>query len=251
MADDRHDESRPDAGSAAASLWERLERPREAGRGSLNAAAIGAAAVALADAEGIEAVSMRHVASRLGVAPMALYRYVAGKTEVFELMVDAVYAEAELPAHGGGWREVLRAHAEQTRSLALRHPWLSHVAARTLAVSLTPNRAAATERGLAALARLGVDPDTAMGVLDTVTHYARGAVAAEVAQADAMAREGWGSRDDLRGGLSLHMNWLMDTGRYPAYRAWTRGAARKDDFDWRFAFGLDCVLDGVAARLGV
>jgi AcrR family transcriptional regulator len=233
------------------SIWARLARPRQPPRSALTHDEIAAAAVALADAEGLDAVTMRRLASRLGVAPMALYRYVAGKQELFQLMVDAVYADAKEPADGSTWRDVLRAYALQTRELTLRHRWLPQVHARSLVVTLTPNRMAASEQALTALAGLGVDADTMMAVLDTVSSYAQGATAAEIAQLRLMEAAGWKTREQLRDALSPHMSWLLATGRYPTYRRYTEQASRKDDFGWRFEIGLDWVLDGIAADVGI
>lgn len=81
------------------------------------------AAIQLADADGLEAVSLRKVATALGVGPMRLYTYIAGKDELLDLMVDAAYAEIR-PA-GDDWREVLRSLAETTRHAAHEHEWLA------------------------------------------------------------------------------------------------------------------------------
>jgi len=74
-------------------------------RSTLTPQRIAAAAVAIADTEGLDAVTMRRLAADLGVAPMAAYRYVSGKDELLELMVDHVYGELTLPSETKGWRE--------------------------------------------------------------------------------------------------------------------------------------------------
>lgn len=81
------------------------------------------AAIALADAEGIGAVTMRSVAGALGAKPMALYHHVAGKEEILDGMVDAVFAEIDLPPQDGSWREALRHRATSAREVLARHPW--------------------------------------------------------------------------------------------------------------------------------
>jgi hypothetical protein len=164
-------------------------------------------------------------------------------------MLDAAYADYAVPA-GANWRDVMRAHAEQTRAVGLRHPWLREISARQV-ILLTPRLMAANETALASLDGLGLDTDTMMAVCQAVTAYAHGALGAEVGQLDLMKRQQWSSGEDLRDAYSPHMTWLMDTGRYPVYRRWTEQADRKDDFAWRFDFGLDCLLDGIAARLGL
>jgi len=79
-------------------------------------------ALELADADGIDALSLRRLAGTLGVTPMALYRYVAGKDELLGAMMDRVFADFELPAPRGDWREDLRAFGRAFRRLLLRHP---------------------------------------------------------------------------------------------------------------------------------
>src|SRR5690349_12346401 len=115
-------------------IWERIERPAAAPRSVLSHQQIAAAAVELADAEGLDSLSMRRLAARLGVAAMAIYRYVSSKQELLELMVDATFAESqegmgEAPC---GWRDVLRAMARQNRARMLRHPWLAQAHSQAL-----------------------------------------------------------------------------------------------------------------------
>lgn len=227
------------------SLWERLERPAPAPRSTLTPDRIAEAAVRIADAEGLDAVTMRRLAGELGVAPMAAYRYVSGKDELLELMVDAVHGELAAPAEAAGWREVLRDHALHTRAMMLAHPWLP----RAGVVVLTPRQMAAAERMLAALDGLGPDPDTMMAAFTTVGAYVRGAVETEIGVLRLMRERGWSTGQETREGLAPRMTWLMSTGRYPVYRRYTREAVRKDDPAWRFETGLDYVLDGLAAHL--
>ncbi|WP_327288951.1 TetR/AcrR family transcriptional regulator [Streptomyces sp. NBC_01198] len=227
------------------SLWERLERPAPAPRSALTPGRIAEAAVRLADAEGLDAVTMRRLAGELGVAPMAAYRYVTGKDELLELMVDAVHRELTVPADVTGWRDTLRAHALDTRAMMLAHPWVP----RAGVVMLTPHQMAAAERMLAALDGLGLDPDTMMAAFATVSAYVRGAVEAEIGVLRLMRERGWSSGQETREGLAPRMTWLMSTGRYPVYHRYTQQAARKDEPAWRFETGLGYVLDGLAAHL--
>jgi AcrR family transcriptional regulator len=80
------------------------------------------AAIELADAEGIDGLSMRRLAEELDAAPMALYRHVANKDDLLEGMVDVVYDEARF-SRDGGWKSALRERAHAMRSALLRHPW--------------------------------------------------------------------------------------------------------------------------------
>jgi AcrR family transcriptional regulator len=233
------------------SIWERIDQPRTPR--TLEHGQIAAAAVALADEHGLDAVSMRRLASDLGVATMALYRYVSSKEDVLWLMVDAV-AEgssgmADQP-EATDWRTVIRRYALDQRAVAVQHPWLFEAGAR-IAINITPNRLARAERTLASLEGLGLDPDTQLAILTTVGTYVWGAAGGQLAQAQLMRRRGWATGDDLRNAYSSQMRWLMGTGRYPHYARMLTDATRKDDSDWRFEFGLDCVIEGIATRLNI
>jgi AcrR family transcriptional regulator len=228
-------------------LWERLERPAPAPRTALTAQRIAEAAITIADAEGLDAVTMRRLATELGVAPMAAYRYVSGKDELHELMVDFAFGELHLPEGAANWREAMRTLALRLRDVLLSHAWVT----RTAWCAPTPNQLALPEAALASLDGLGLDADTAMAVYSTVTAYVHGAVDSEIGLAQMLRARGWSSREEARSGLARQMAWLMNTGRYPMYERYMGEAARKDDPQWQFETGLDCVLDGIAARLGV
>lgn len=103
--------------------------PRTRGpKPGLTVEGIVAAAIELADADGLESLSMRRVAERLGVGTMSLYRYVPGKAELLDVMVDRVNTETERPGDvAGGWRGRLEQIARENRRLFERHPWLLQV----------------------------------------------------------------------------------------------------------------------------
>ncbi|MCQ4082272.1 TetR/AcrR family transcriptional regulator [Streptomyces sp. RB6PN25] len=112
------------AGQQESVIWMRPEqapvgRPAERSR-----AEITAAAVELADHEGLEAVSMRRVASVLGTGAASLYRYVATRDDLLDLMTDSTASEYSLPAPSGDWQPDLLAIARQARQIMRRHPWL-------------------------------------------------------------------------------------------------------------------------------
>jgi AcrR family transcriptional regulator len=85
------------------------------------------AAVALADAHGVEAISMRRIASELGVVPMALYKHVSGKDELLDGMIDVVVGEIDPPAGGTDGKAAIRRRVLSARGALLRHPWASRV----------------------------------------------------------------------------------------------------------------------------
>ena len=86
-----------------------------------------AAAVALADEVGIEALSMRRLAQELGVVPMALYKHVANKEELLDGMVDALVSEIDPPVRDAGWKDAVRLRVLSARRALLRHPWARQV----------------------------------------------------------------------------------------------------------------------------
>jgi AcrR family transcriptional regulator len=136
------------------SIW---LRPERTGRGPVpehDRARITAAAVALADADGLGAVSMRRIASVLGTGPASLYRYVDSRDELLELMADAVAGELDLSRPpSGDWRADLVALAHQLRDAYRRHPWLLDLVPGR--VGIGPRAIDQLEYALAALA--GVD----------------------------------------------------------------------------------------------
>ncbi|MFE3262414.1 TetR/AcrR family transcriptional regulator C-terminal domain-containing protein [Nocardia sp. NPDC059091] len=114
-----------------------------------------------------------------------------------------------------------------------------------------PNQLAVPEAALVALDGLGLDVDAAMAVFSTVTAYVHGAVDSEVRLSQMLHSRGWSTREEARAGLATQMTWLMNTGRYPMYERYIHDADRKDDVQWQFKTGLDAVLVGIAARLGI
>ena len=103
----------------AVTIWDRVERARRGPRPALTHDPIARAAIEIADEHGLDAVSMRRLADRLGVATMALYRYVSGKSDVFELMIDAAYAEMSLP-EATGWRAARRKSRPEPANIAAK-----------------------------------------------------------------------------------------------------------------------------------
>ncbi|MFE7529311.1 TetR/AcrR family transcriptional regulator [Kitasatospora sp. NPDC057542] len=81
------------------------------------------AAVEVADEKGSAALTMRAIAQPLGVEAMSLYHHVAGREEILDGMVDAVFGEIELPSHGADWKSAMRRRAVSARAALLRHPW--------------------------------------------------------------------------------------------------------------------------------
>ena len=98
-------------------------RGNGSGRGRLSRDRVLAAAVALADAGGLESLTMRRLGEDLGVEAMSLYKHVTNKDDLVDGMVDLVFAEIELPTPGAEWRTAMRERAVSVRSALIRHPW--------------------------------------------------------------------------------------------------------------------------------
>lgn len=132
-------------------VWERPERGARGPRPERSRAQITAAAVELADADGLAAVSMRRVATKLATGPASLYRYVSGRAEILDLMVDAMVGKIDLGGRlSGDPVEDLLALAVQSQAIHLRHPWLLDVPSEPL--RLGPNGLDYLEHALRALA---------------------------------------------------------------------------------------------------
>lgn len=199
------------------------------------------AAIRLADADGLEAVSLRKVATALGVGPMRLYGYIGSKEELLDLMVDAIHAEIR-PA-GDSWREVLRSLAETTRQAAHQHEWLADLLGGR--PQLGPH---ALARGETVMAALGdVDLDSIMPMVTAVDAYVIGTVRREIAERRAERATGM---DERRWQVSLgpYLERNFATGRFPALATVVRDAAHLDA-DQTFRLGLGFLLDGIEAHI--
>ncbi|MBV7653465.1 TetR/AcrR family transcriptional regulator [Streptomyces albidoflavus] len=223
-------------------VWERPEPPTRPV--PLDRERIVAAAVALADEGGLEAVSLRKVAARLNAGPMRLYGFISTKDDLFDLMLDEVQAEILPGERAEDWREALGGLARRTREAALRHEWLAELLGGRPA--LGPNGLALTESTLAALDGV-TDVDTALRAVETVSSYFIGAIRREVAALRAERASGLSDREWQRA-RGPHVTRELATGRFPALaRAVHEGS--EVDTATSFATGLEWVLDAVAARL--
>ncbi|GGL07994.1 TetR family transcriptional regulator [Sphaerisporangium melleum] len=209
------------------------------------------AAIAIADAEGLAAVTMRRVAQRLGVGAMSLYTYVPGKAELLDLMLDTVFGRMPRPGLSGlPWRERLAAIARANRDLYERHPWVSAVS--TTRPPLGPGLLAKYEYELRAFEGLGLD-DVEM---DDALSYLLGFVHASArAAADARAFEHEGALTDQQWweASAPMLAQVFDAEKYPT--AARVGAAAGEAHNAAYApghayeFGLRRVLDGLGVLI--
>ncbi|WP_018547918.1 TetR/AcrR family transcriptional regulator C-terminal domain-containing protein [Streptomyces sp. LaPpAH-108] len=165
-------------------LWLGSAEPRRGRRPVFSRTAITAAAVALADAEGLDAVTMRRVAAEVGAGVMSLYTYAPDKETLLALMADHVCGELPLTDPlTGDWRADLKTLAHRQRALMLRHPWL---AATLLARPTSGPRALDfLEHALAALRPSGLDGAARLEVFAQLTAFVAGHVRHELARAAA------------------------------------------------------------------
>ncbi|MBE1493030.1 AcrR family transcriptional regulator [Amycolatopsis lexingtonensis] len=222
-------------------VWERPEPPERPVPAPLSRELIVQAAVRLADADGLAAVSLRKVAAALDVGPMRLYGYIATKEELLDLMADAVHAG--IRPTGDGWREVLCSLAETTRQAVRRHEWFADLIGGR--PSLGPNALARGEAVIAAMD--GVDVDDVMPIVSAVDAYVIGAVRRETAERRAERTSGLDTEQWQRA-YGPYLQRTFATGRFPALATVIRDAAHLDA-DETFRMGLGFLLDGIEARL--
>ncbi|NYV73980.1 TetR/AcrR family transcriptional regulator [Streptomyces sp. UH6] len=224
---------------------------RRGPRRALSVDAVLDMATRIADAEGLEALTMRRVAGDLGVVPMTLYTYVPGKAELLDLMLDAAYARMPRTGTAGRpWRDRVSAVADENRALFTRHPWAATVS--TVRPPLGPGQMAKYEHELSAFDGLGLD-DVTMD--DCLTHLLTFVQANARTAADARAARGDAGMDDQEWweANAPLLARVLDPAAYPlASRVGTtvgetHGSAL--DPDHAYAFGLLRVLDSFAALI--
>ncbi|MGW3056753.1 TetR/AcrR family transcriptional regulator C-terminal domain-containing protein [Streptomyces goshikiensis] len=205
-----------------------------------------AAALAVADAEGLAAVSMRRVAGDLGSGTASLYRYITNRDELVDLMVDAAQGEDPLPESTGDWRADLGAVAHASRATLLRHPWLA--GELTGRPALGPNSLRRSESALRAAVALTPDITLASQALGAVHAYVLGSVASQQALRRAEQRTGL-SEEEWQRSVGPYISEVLAAGEHPMLARRVLEAEEVDP-DVEFEFGLGCVLDGLSARLG-
>jgi AcrR family transcriptional regulator len=240
-----------DPARTLALLWRTEPRRRRGPARGLDLDAVVTAATRLADREGLETVTMRRLAQEVGVATMSIYTYVPGRDELVDLMLDAAYLQMPSPdTSGRPWRERLVAIADANRALYLAHPWAAEVS--TLRPPLGPGLMAKYEHELAALDGLGLSDvemdDSLTFLLGFVQANARAACDARAARlSSAMNDEEWWATN------APLLDQVLDETAYPlATRVGSAaGAAHGSalDPDDAYRFGLDRVLDGLAALI--
>jgi AcrR family transcriptional regulator len=233
-------------------LWGTAPQARRGPKPRVSLAELLAAAIAIADEEGLEAVSTRRVAEAVGISPMSIYTYVPGKDELLDLMLDAVCAElapdpseaAHEAAAADGWRARLERMARRQFRFCVRHPWVLHFA--THRPVLGPNTLRAYDTALAAVDGLGLDELAMDRVVTLINDYVHGAARGaarerRVKEVTGMSDEEWWSRVEP----------FLETLDFSPYPVASRvgpvagEAYGAHDPAGAFEFGLARVLDGL------
>ncbi|MGW0943885.1 TetR/AcrR family transcriptional regulator [Streptomyces sp. NPDC002623] len=223
-------------------LWDTGKRPSRGPKPGLTLDLIVERAVEIADRDGLPGVSMRRIATELGTGAMSLYRYVPGKAELLDLMLDRVQRPSENPADlgDGTWRSALEAMAHATLALYRGHPWLLEVnQTRPL---LGPSALDGMEKVLTLIRPMGLTDPELVSAIIMVDGYVVGAARTQVYQ-EAAERTSGMTTADFYSAQAPFLERVMATGRYPvlatlAEDTWGPG------FD-HFTFGLQRILDGL------
>jgi AcrR family transcriptional regulator len=196
---------------------------------------VASAAVAIADDGGLDAVTFRAVAARLGTGVMSLYNYVPDKQALVYEMTELVSAELELPEPSGDWRADLHRVARTQRDVVLRHPWL--IAATSHRQPIGPHMLTLLEWALGALEPTGLSARDQLELIALVNGFALNMVQAELNNSAATA-----DQDQF-----AQLPDLLATGRYPRFAALIAAGGEPETFDPAAHFDrlLDKILDGL------
>ncbi|MFJ6657646.1 TetR/AcrR family transcriptional regulator [Streptomyces sp. NPDC091377] len=227
-------------------LWDTGRRPSRGPKPGLTLDRIVAAAIQVADAEGLTGLSMRRVAAELGTGAMSLYRYVPGKAELLDLMLDRVQRPSEDPADlgDGTWRSALEAMGRETLALYRRHPWLLHVnQSRPI---LGPGAMNGMEKVLSRIKQMGLTDPELIGVIVLVDSYVVGAARTQVHQEEVERRTGLTDMEFWEAQVPI-LEQVLATGRFPLMASLAEDTWGTE-FD-HFEFGLQRILDGLEAQV--
>jgi len=249
-------------------LWGRAERPRRGPKPALSVDAIVRAAAAIADAEGLAAVSMARVGDALGYSAMALYRHVESKDELLALLADHIAADLAMPAHAGDWRSGLHAWTLTQIEAVLARPWFLDLPLAT--VQPGPNRVRWLDEAFGVLRGIDLPAAEKLAIIGLLAQHvlAEGRVQVEAGRAAAAgARRARGlpadapvgglTPDELAAANPLNdfeavLRHLAEPADYPHLTealAGGGGGFAAADPDTDVDFGLTIVLDGVEAYL--
>ncbi|MDY7103661.1 MAG: TetR/AcrR family transcriptional regulator [Actinomycetota bacterium] len=233
--------------ASLAAAWGLADRPAKGPRPGLSLTAIVDAAISVAASDGLAAVSMGRVAKELGAAPMSLYRHVDSKAALLDLMVDRAYGEPPAPSTPEeGWRAGLDRWARTAMGVLAANPWVVQVP--ITGPPVTPNQVAWMESALASMAGARLAEGEKVSVLLLLSGFVRNEIALALSI---------GAPPEGAPGYGVTLAALTDRDRFPALHAVIDAGVFDDggdpeaqgpgDPDVDFGFGLDRILDGIAA----
>jgi AcrR family transcriptional regulator len=214
-------------------LWGGRAQPTRGPKPALSLDAIADAGIAIADAEGLAAVSMQRVAADLGYTKMSLYRYLPGKAELVALMVERGMGDPPVPADATGWRELLTEWTRQLNASFTRHPW--SLAATVGARPLGPRELSWMESALTVLAGTPLTGSQRLDTMVVLVGHAR------------MLAEQRDNEAQLASAIGVVMREHGE--RFPHLVAAMGAAAAAGEQDQAFDFGLARILDGLAVLI--
>jgi AcrR family transcriptional regulator len=230
-------------------IWARLSSQGRGPVRTLDHATITDTAIAIADQDGLDAVSMRKVAGRMDHSTMSLYRHIGSKDDLVELMYDAVLGELELPAGPTGptgqWRADVTALVRDLRQLHHRHPWIGRLGHRP---TLGPNSLRVLEHALACVDGLGLDLDGMLDVISTALAFTRGFVQTELGEREAQQHSGM-DQEAYHRHTGPFITQLLSEGKHPYLKRLIEDAEDFPQPDVVFERRLAMVLDGLAATV--
>lgn len=242
---------RADPARSLAILWRTREPVNRGGRVELSVDRIARAAIEVADAEGIGALTMRRVSESLGAGTMSIYTYVPGKGELLDIMIDTVYGEMARPEYPpGGWRARLEAVARENWELYRRHPWMVRV--ETSRPVLGPRLMAKYDYELRALAGTGLSDLETDSVVTLVLGHVRSAAREAVDALDLERSTGMTDRQWWQASAPWLERFMTSEAFPTAARIGAAAGQAHDaahDPEHAFEFGLVRVLDGVAVLI--
>jgi AcrR family transcriptional regulator len=221
-------------------IWARPERTGRGPKPAFTRADIAAAAVRIADAEGLDAVSMRHVAAELGCGTMSLYNYVPRKEDLYELMIDAIGAEHEMFEPTGDWRADMLRNAEETRAIMRRHTWVPRLMPGVFAFG--PNSLRYLEHCLACLEPLDVPAATKTELIALLNGVVTTYTANDIATVERTRSMPW-SVEEENAVRMAYLGSRVATGAYPRLAAAFMEQSGPVDLESVFRRALERVLD--------
>jgi len=231
--------------SEALPVWERPEPQPRAAPVPLSREKIAATAIRLADVHGLDGLSVRKIATELGVGPMRLYDYVSNRSELLDLMVDAAYARIAEAGGQSGWRATVLSIARTTRVVALDHEWFSDLLGGR--PHLGPHALAVGEATAAAFSQAPAvhDVDDLQRTLGAFNAFLAGALRREITE----RRTARATGTDVAAFQATHGPYLarmLETGRYPTINRLVVDGAHLDA-EQTFEHNLTTVLDGITS----